>query len=197
MGLAAYPGAPYPAAEAYRYLTPEEADRLIAAANDALRPLVVFMLYTAGRRGAMARLETSRPYPPPGPLSRRRRTATCGPSRFTRAPSSPSPIFPAARAKCFAGRTARRTSDRSASTIRARGAGSKKRSGARAAGPISRILGFTIFATLGRRGTTPRTAISIRLCSLADGGRSEWSSVTPTRTSASSPIRSIAFPGEI
>jgi integrase len=34
-----------------RWLTPDEAERLIASANEALRPLVTFMLYTGARAG--------------------------------------------------------------------------------------------------------------------------------------------------
>jgi integrase len=42
---------PSPSAERVRYLTPDEADRLIAASSARLGPLIVFLLYTGARVG--------------------------------------------------------------------------------------------------------------------------------------------------
>ena len=44
-------GRPEPGPERVRWLTHEEADRLIAACNEHLRPLVIFLLYTGARAG--------------------------------------------------------------------------------------------------------------------------------------------------
>jgi integrase len=48
---------PNVAAAPFRWLTPEEAERLIAASSPHLRPLVVFMLYTGARSGEALALD--------------------------------------------------------------------------------------------------------------------------------------------
>ena len=135
-----------------RWLTPGEADRLIQACSEHLRPLVTFLFYTGARlsealyldwrqvdlaRGEVQFLETKNGEPRGVPLHQTRcspnyRLSSTGIARCSDDPTgAPMPVK-------------RTAADRS-----------KRHSGRPAVVPESQILPRTTVGTLGRHGTTP------------------------------------------
>ena len=167
-----------------RWLTPEQADRLIEACGEHLRPLVIFLLYTGARIGEALWLDWRAMLTSSAATSRFRlirataaalRTTSRAASLCIRARGRRSPTCLTGKARSFAGRMACLTSGCATTrTTRPRGTVSGRRSPPLVGAQVSRISRRTVVVTLGRRGITRRTATCSRCNGSAAGSRLPW-----------------------
>jgi hypothetical protein len=161
-----------------RWITPDEADRLIAACNRSITPLVVFLPRASAKlcgltgatsilRAVMSSFRSTRA------TAAVPRTTKRAVFRCIRGSAPRSPIFRIGSGRFFVASMACPTSA-CARARRRRATASERLSRVPASGPVSRISRCMIAATRGRPGTTPRTAICSRCKSSAAGKRSRW-----------------------
>jgi integrase len=145
-----------------RWLTIDEADRLITACSDHLRPLVIFMLYTGARTGEALWLDwrdvdLSRAHVQ---FPKTKNGDARGVPLHPRAVAALANLKGRTGEKCSAGQMGSPTAALGASTTRPPALGSRPPSRPPVGAPVSLIFIRTIAGTPGRLGTTRRTATS-------------------------------------
>ena len=179
-----------------RWLTIEDADRLIDAASEHLRPLLIFLFYTGARAGEALWLDWNN-------VNLARGHVTFPETKNGEArgvPLHPRVIAAlancTARARFFGDLTAKLIRGRRPPTTRPPAPGSRPRSTPPAAAQTSMTSTRMIAGTPGQPGTTRPTATFVRCSGSVAGSRSAWSCATRTPTWTSSATRLAAFLGE-
>jgi integrase len=165
-----------------RWISPKQADQLIEACNEQLRPLVIFLLYTGARIGEALWLNWS-----DVDLARGHVIFPIDPSDGRRTKNNEARGVPLHPRVCAAlanlphrdGEVFRRPDGLCPTRVcgrtpRLRAMGSGRRSRARASVRVSRTSRYIVAGTRGRPGTTPRTATFSRCKGLAVGKHSPW-----------------------